>query len=366
MDERKRAIRELAERQGEYLRALDLTLEEIGRKALSSMKSTGAAQEAPSKGDAEDAAEYQRLLRDIAEARDKAGAIRSEIVFLQESRRDERDLATRIGSLRRGLPELDAALGEAVLAELTLPEAALPFRNRQEALARRVEEVEERIQELEHSDPADILTAMGRGLKTALLRSSLSSRLGEIRRLYAETGRALADSDSVHESALPRIREAAEAQGRLRASLKELEAELAQNRAERSGSENRLELLDAGRFPSRAAEIWEGKAKAYEESLRELCRSAGRGIVEGAAAEELPEATRERVRTLQESLGAAERRMEKLEAAVELDLRAEELLRLKRSKAAQERRLEEGKLALESVMRRIAETEERIAELSKN
>lgn len=365
MDERKRAIRELAERRGEYLRALDETLEEVGRDALSSLDSTAEVPEALSQGAAEDAAEYRRLLRDIAEAREKAGAIRSEIDFLRESRRDERDLASRIGSLRRGLPELDAALGEAVLAEAAIPEAALPFRNRLEVLVRRAEETEARIQELEHSDPADLLTAMGRGLKTALLRSSLSSRRSEVRRLYAEAGRALAGSAYVQESELSQIREAAEAQGRLRAGLEAAEAELAQNRAERGGSENRLGLLEAGRFPSRAAEAWEGKAKTYEERLRELCRSAGRRIAEGPAAAGLPDEIGKRIGDLRESLSSAERRMEKLEAAVELDLRAEELLRLKRSKAAQERRLEEGRLALENLDRRIAETEERMAELSK-
>jgi chromosome segregation ATPase len=377
MDERRQGIVDLKKRLEDYIRSLDAAKEKLGAVALSDVRAEKVL--------AEDASEEKRLTLDLMDARAAAKSIQETSSRLQTLRLAERERKRELETLRRDLFELRARLGESALGSPNPPSLFVPFKERIELVAARIEEQEARIAELENADDdGGLIAHLGRSAKSLILRSSQASRRAEGRRILSEAGAALALADEVLSSEEDSIREAAAALIAHGECIASAEAEIADIQKEVKELSSTLATGDAGGNPRRAVARMEKMIAEGEASLASLRREVGARLLaasegksgtdrrkdpfdvfaadllsEESAAEPLAKA-----RAYAASIVAAKRQMEKLEASLRIDALSSELTKLRGAVTDHERRIAASKRALEDLGLRIAEAERGIASLS--
>lgn len=377
MDERRQGIADLKKRIENYGRSLDAARETLGAAALSSPLAGSVL--------TEDIAEGKRLERDLAEARANAKSIEDDTARLQELQLSERDKKLELEINRKDLFELRTRLGEAALSSATPPATFAPFRDRIDALAARVQAQEDRIAELETADEGGGLIAhIGRSARSALLRSSLAARRAEGRRILADAGAELASTDTALSSEDEEIRSAAEALTSHSAAVDRGQAELSDIQSAIKELRARLSLGIASNNPRRAIAhlnrlIAEGAGliatlrRGIGSRLLAVADGEGAGgkrkdpfadFASGLLSDPAISGTLQQARADTESIAAAQRQIEKLEASLRIDVLSSELAGLRAASADHERRIAASTRALAELALRIEEREEEIATLT--
>lgn len=380
MDERRQGIADLKKRIENYGRSLDAARETLGAAALSSPLAGSVL--------TEDIAEGKRLERDLAEARANAKSIEDDTARLQELQLSERDKKLELEINRKDLFELRTRLGEAALSSATPPATFAPFRDRIDALAARVQAQEDRIAELETADEGGGLIAhigrSARSARSALLRSSLAARRAEGRRILADAGAELASTDAALSSEDEEIRSAAEALTSHSAAVDRGQAELSDIQAAIKELRARLSLGIASNNPRRAIAhldrlIAEGAGliatlrRGIGSRLLAVADGEGAGgkrkdpfadFASGLLSDPAISGTLQQARADTESIAAAQRQIEKLEASLRIDVLSSELAGLRAASADHERRIAASTRALAELALRIEEREEEIATLT--
>jgi predicted component of type VI protein secretion system len=233
------------------------------------------------------------------------------------------------------------------------------YRRQLEALTPKIRSLEDRLEGIAERDASNVLSWVGRGAQSLVVRSLLAKNQAGLRRIYAAAGERFAHYDFQVSSG--GIAELQKALAEKEHSLTKFEEELTILKDERR------RILDSfGGHPAKRVQALEKQIALLQEELDSLCL---RVSITAEREEFAPLLRAEdhdalaRIREVRESLRQYGVRIEKLRASLAIDAERAEIAKMERAIAEHERRIAAGRKSVRDLRKNIAEANRRIAEL---
>ncbi|MDR0554762.1 MAG: hypothetical protein LBG76_08200 [Treponema sp.] len=370
MDERRKTVRELEERQREDLLALNAMLEKLGGSVLPRLEGGDAADSgrigipAP-----EDRAEYRELIKEIENSQEDIRTVEGDVARFKELEDAVQHKEGEYTERNKELAEYYARMGERVLEEKAYESFAEPFRQQLEVLVPKIKSLEDRLDVLEERGDANVFTWIGKSAQGMVLRGFLGKSQGNLRRIYQAAGEKFAassPSEPIQDENVLRMRGDIEKQRNAQAVLSGELARLKEERRKLGDS------LEGEGNPGRRIQSLERHIHHAEEKLRDLYRRYGRQLEDLSAVEDLGSLLAEedlplldQISALRAAMAEYARRIEKLKAALDIEETQVEISKLEKAIAGQRARIAACEMAIDQYEKKIIRANDRIEELGK-
>ncbi|MDR1862662.1 MAG: hypothetical protein LBQ67_01950 [Treponema sp.] len=373
MDDRKRTIRELEDKRFQDLEGRDLLLENLGEtlvRRLEGGKQPAVKLPAQEPGDNPGGAlaEYQRLLKEIADSRESIKDIEDEIRKIKELEEEIGAKETENAAYLKELSGLCEQVGELVLGSPEYEDFSESYRGQLDELLLKIESQEGKLEELEGSG-GGFFAWLGGGAQSVVIKALLSKNHTSLRKLYRKAGEKFSSPENAGltgEGEAGSLKEKIDETKRLSSSLS---ADLAFLR----GEKRKLgEILNAGGNPAKRMQGLESRIAHTEEEIRGVYRRFGAYALDAAwkdfyasllTGEDSPILSR--IERLEESIKDTENHIEKLKAAIAIDEEKAEIAKLSAGIETQRQRIAAAGEEIAEMQKRIAGAENRIEELTK-
>ncbi len=339
--------------------------------------------------DGDTAAEYQRLKRGISEAEETKDLIEESLEALERVKVERRRYAETLESLQRETEPALLRIGRCAIAMDEYAEALAAQRSRLEPLARDAEQLDDEIDRLRAEDEkSNILDRLGRRTKASLLASRRQRIEGEADAIIRSAGEqvfqlggARGDEDE--------LKSALEVYGSILARIGETRDRLAQKDEHIGTLKARLQAHDALRTPKIALSRISRRVTEDESRLQDLCEELGKRVVgqalsdashltptrsggekkrspkEAASGTETDHSLYliERAASIDQSMQAAARRIEVLEAGMEIDKLHADIDALNKEIEGHRVKIREREESIRGIQEKIHSREGKIVEL---
>jgi chromosome segregation ATPase len=373
MDERKRTIRELENKRFQDLEGRDLLLENLGEALLGRLEGKKRASRnlpAQETGDNPGGilAEYQRLLREIADSGEAIKNIEDESQKLKElegqiNAKDEENSACL-----KELAGLYEEIGELVLDSPDHEDFSAAYKGQLDELLFKIESQEDKLEELEDSG-GGFFNWLGGSARSVVIKALLAKNQANLKRLYRKAGEKFASPENSSPAADKEVGSLKEKIDGIRQLSASLSADLAFLRGEKRKA---AEALGEGGNPVKKIQGLEKHIAHTEGEIRKVYRSFGAyGLDPAWKAFYEPLLIKEdssvlaRIESLEASIKDTEKHIEKLKAAIAIDEEKAEIENLNAGIEAQRRRIASAEESIGDMQKRIADAENHIEELTK-
>jgi chromosome segregation ATPase len=373
MEERKRTIRALENKRLQDLEGQGLLLENLGETLLGRLegkkkapKSLPAQETGDSPGGA--LAEYQRLLKEIADSRAIIIAIEEETQKLKELEGQINAKEEENSALAKELAGLYEQIGELALGRTDHDDFAAAYKRQLDALLFKIEAQEDKLEELEDSG-GGFFSWLGGSAQSVVIKALLAKNQASLKRLYRKAGEQFVSPENSRFSGEGEIASLNEKIGEIRQLSSSLTADLAFLRAEKRKS---AELLGAEGNPVKRIQGLEKHITQTEHEIRNVYRRFGaysqdpawKDFYDSLFTKE-DSAALARIESLGESIKDTDNHIEKLKAAIAIDEAKAEIENLNAGIEAQRRRIAAAEESIAEMQERIADAENHIEELTK-
>ncbi|GHV92806.1 hypothetical protein AGMMS50268_33090 [Spirochaetia bacterium] len=360
MDERKKTIGGLEAKKQESQRSITLILEDFGEVLFSRIQ---GREELSGNGE-----EYLRLRKEIADSEGFIRLIEEDTLRLKELEDEIRAKEQQNASLLRDLSEACARIGRQVLND---PEFEIlgPYKRQIDAIVPKIEELEEKLSELEERAGTNVFAQVGRHARAMVYRTLLSQKQGSLEKLYESMGEKLirTDGESLvadHEIA-PVVREAA--------VIKENAAQAGEDLAALKGERRRIgNAFGAEGGPVKRIQGLEKHIAHIRGELKLVYRSFGEAASGADTGKQFasiltPDDTPalEKIALLRGTVADYEIQIEKLKIAIAIDDEKAVVEKLNRGIEEYRERIQSAESAIAELEGRIAGSEQHIKELER-
>jgi DNA repair exonuclease SbcCD ATPase subunit len=366
MDERKKTIRELEDKEREVSRSVNLMLEDFGESLLVRIGEDESVFPPPLK-DSACLGEYRRLLKEISDSGLLIQDLEADMARLKELEGQIARKEDQGSGQTKNLSGSYVRLGVLVLEDPLFEDFSDSYKHQLEAMLPKIRSLEERLEDLEGKDGGGLLGMIGKNAQSMVIRSFLGKSRENLERLYGEAGKrfVLAGLGVSASGEIPLLIEEIE-DGRKVSS--DIAAELALLREERrkigdafgaeGGPAKRIRVLE--RHIGHTREELRGVylnfgGQAADPSLREQC--AGFYTDEDLL-------LLERIDKGRDTLGDYEIQIGKLKASLEIDEERTEIEKLNRAIEDHKQRIAAGERAVADLEDRIERANRHIGELT--
>jgi chromosome segregation ATPase len=376
MDERKKTIAGLEVKKQESRRSITLILEDFGEALFNRIQGREELS-----GDGE---EYLRLRKEIADSESFIKLIEEDTVRLKELEDEIREKEQQNTALCRDLAEICAQLGRQVLHDPEFEVLTAPYKQQIDVLVSKIEELEEKLSDLEEKARTNVFAWMGRNAKGMVYRTLFSKKQESLEKLYKAMGEKLTQEDSESLVAGHEIADAV----REAAALKEKAAGAGEELARLTGERRRIgDTFGAEGGPVKRIQGLEKHIAHIRGELKLVyCRfgeaAANQALVlaeEQASGQEVSETeagTRlasiltpddkpvlDKLALLRSTVEDYAIQIEKLKTAIAIDDEKATIDKLKKGIEDYRRRIKSAESAITELEGRIAESENHIKEL---
>jgi hypothetical protein len=363
MDDRRKSIKELDERRRENLQFRSQTLKDLGKSLVERLD------EAAFPGG--EGGGYRRVKREIADSEASIQSIEAALTAIKELDEEIKVKKEEGADREDEAALLYARLGERVLNGSFPGSEDSPHRKQMEQILSRNSALEERLQDLDEKD-GGIFSWFSKGIQSMIFNSSIKKNNKQLDRIYFHAGKQFARTAQKEPSAEDTAADDTAAEALLlrdtlakQRELAELEDAVAELEQEKRKIQNSFGFREK---PSSRIKVLEEQNRRRVDDLGGLYLRVG----EDAAADKFSEhlsgedkVKLEQARRYRERAEENGRDIEKLEAAISVDLEKEKIAKLERARSGQKERITEGEKNLAELGRRIEEANERIKETQK-
>jgi predicted nucleic acid-binding Zn-ribbon protein len=353
MDDRKKMIRDLGERKQDTLKQIDELLENLGDALLA--RTPG-----------EEAAEYQRFLREIEETGELLRTLDAERLRLQDLEGEIQRKEQGIGEFNTALSDQYALLGARVLEDPDFADLGEAYHKQADTLSSKIRSLEDRLRTLDEKGEANVFTWIGKNTQEMVIRSFLGKSRQNLRRLQAAAG----------EKYLHGEKEASDA------VLAQTQGEIAKLRARQADYKGDIEALreecrkineffNPEGSPGKKKQALERYGRQTREQLGQVCLRRGREAEDAgfegewtpgeAPGSDIPGQIREKRALIRDYDG----QIEKLNASLEIDAQKQEIEKMEKAIGDHQRRIGASEAAIRELNGKIEESNRQIQELMK-
>jgi chromosome segregation ATPase len=355
MDERGKTIKELEKKRRKELDSLIRSRKALGRALLVRFDETGE----PSRLAGEELGEYRRLRGEIAGSENLIVSIKADTLRLKEAEEEAARLEKEYAGGIKERSALQARLGEYLMQDEATAGITDSYRRQLEVLVPKIRSLEDRLEGIAERDASNVLSWVGRGAQSLVVRSLLAKNQTGLRRIYAAAGEQFAHYDFQDPSG----------------GIAELQKALEEREHAVSGLGEELTILKRecrkitdsfGGHPAKRVQALEKQIAQLGEEIDSLCLR----VSIAAEREEFASLLRAEERAALERIGAAREslrqygaRIETLRASLAIDAERAKIARMERAIAEHERRIADGRRSIRDLKKDIAAANQRIAEL---
>jgi hypothetical protein len=370
MDERKKTIKELEDKKRENQESVNLMLADLGETLLGRTGGEGAEENRQA-----EAAEYRRLLKEIAAAEEIIRQIEANTARLKELEEDIQRKEQDNSGQNRELSAAYVRLGELILEDQAFASFTAPYQDQAGTLDAKVRSLEERLESFEDKNGTNVFAWIGKSAQTMVLRSFLSKTQDNLRRLCALAGEnffltRLPDLEvgSLEETVQGEPAVLVQKIGNQRRLSADLSAELVRLRGERRKIGDNFGLEGS---PVKQIQGQERHIHQIREDLRTLSLDFGKAAAGPRGQEDLAALLRpedgtilERVAEIRGIIETIEGRIGKLRASLAIDEEKAEIGRLEKTILEYRERIAASERAITGLEGRISDSTRRIEELN--
>jgi chromosome segregation ATPase len=370
MDERKKEIKELETQKRDTLAAVDGTLESLGASLLPRLED----------------AEYRGLLEEIGNSELAIAEAEGDIRRLKLLEEEILEKEEKSAQQAKDIAAFYTRMGELTLEEPGFESYSQPYRGELETLVPKIKSLENRLELLDERGEGNVFSWIGKSAKGMVLRSFLGRNQSNLQRIYAAAGEAYALSALTGQKPMlpgvssggepeeepaeppsrlfgnPELSELLEKIGAARKGAAEINQELSALREERRRI-NKSFSAEGG--PAKKIQILERQIAEYREKQRAKHLRRGREA-EQAVGEFTPEEEEllEKVRVLRETAADLDRRIEKLQAALDIEEEQKHIEKMEKAILEYRQRIAAEEEAIGDLTKKIQDSNLRIEELS--
>ncbi|MDR2536519.1 MAG: hypothetical protein LBD29_10870 [Treponema sp.] len=192
MDERKKTIKELEGKKKEAQGAVNLILEQLGETLLVRMKEQARVF-------VPELTEYRRLLQDIDESQQYITTIENDILRLKELQHSIAVKERECSVQTRQLSDCHVRLGELLLETSEFDHCYSSYKQQIEMLIPKIRSLEERLEQLNDKNEANVFSWIGKNAQGMVIRSLLGNSQESLRRIYETLGEhCILSKEDVH------------------------------------------------------------------------------------------------------------------------------------------------------------------------
>jgi DNA repair exonuclease SbcCD ATPase subunit len=379
MDERKTSIRELENKKFQDLESRDLLLENLGETLFSRLEGKKKASRnlpAQESGDNPEAghspadamAEYQRLLKEIADSREIIKTIEEETQKLKELEEQINTKDEENSAYVKELTGLYEQIGELALGSPDHENFSGAYKGQLEDLLFKIEAQEDKLEELENSG-GGFFSRLGGSARSVVIKALLAKNQASLKRLYRRAGEKFVSPENSRPEGKGEIASLKEKIDRLRQLSSSLSADLAFLRGEKRKA---AEVLGAEGNPVKRIQGLEKHIAQTGDEIRHVYRRFGaygldpvwKNFYASLFTKE-DSSILGRIESLEESIKDTENHIEKLKAAIAIDEEKAEIEKLNAGIEAQRQRIAAAGESIAEMQKRIADAENHIEELTK-
>jgi chromosome segregation ATPase len=373
LEERTRTIRELENKKTQDLGARDLLLETLGETLFGRLegkkraaKSLSAQETGDNPGGA--VAEYQRLLKEIADSRGVITSIEEETQKLKELEGQINAKEEEHSALAKELTGLYEQIGELALGRADHDDFAAAYKGQLDALLFKIEAQEDKLEELEDSG-GGFFSWLGGSARSVVIKALLAKNQASLKRLYRKAGEKFVSPENASLAGGGDIASLKEKIDGIRQLSSSLTADLAFLRGEKRKAS---EVLGAEGNPVKRIQGLEKHIAQTEHEIRNVYRRFGSYSLDPAWKDfydslftKEDSALLARIESLEESIKDTDSHIEKLKAAIAIDEEKAEIENLNAGIEAQRRRIAAAEESIAEMQERIGDAENHIEELTK-
>ncbi|MDR1059300.1 MAG: hypothetical protein LBL43_07090 [Treponema sp.] len=359
MDEQIKNIRRLESEKAGEEEILRDHLEELGKTLLARKAEPSGAEQG----------EYQRLLDESSDAEGRIRALEADMLRSKELEAEiagkEREQNTEV----KEMSALYTQLGDYLLNNPAFDDFSGVYRQQLEALLPRIRSMESRLEELETKDEDGVLSRIGKGAQSLVVRSFLGKNQENLNRVYRKAGEDFFNSRKEDFSPDQEIETLA---GRLEERRKRFAA-LGEDISRLRGDHREIgAAFGAEGNPARKIHGLERLIARLGEDIHSLCRNYGSAAADpgkqdrfGPLLGEEEKSLLERIREHRAGIAGIDREIARLQASLAIGEEKAEIEKLNRSIETQRRKISDAEETIEELERRIAGSGARIKELGK-
>jgi len=365
MDERKKNIAEMTEKNRSDSEARNRLLEGLGENLLRKI-----GEEEPFTGNSGNTlggvlTEYRRLQKDNAESVEIIRSLEEDAGKLKEVEQKIGDVEGKKAGLENDFSEACALLGKALLGTPDFNDLTEPAIRQEETLFAKIDDLESKLKELEEKG-GGVFARLKKNAQIAVSKTILAKNKSALQRLYRMEGEKFLDAkhEQIPEGDL--ALNAARA-GELKGQLSGLNAELAEFKESRRMI---LERFGADGSPTRRIQgiekrISQIKGECAACSLRFGLLAAESGGKEAVAAflSEEDALVLQRAEIFRTQIAERDLNIKKVETAINIDEEKSEIEKMQKAILNQQQKIAEAKKKIAELEKQIAETELNIEEL---
>ncbi|MDR0472789.1 MAG: hypothetical protein LBH43_03835 [Treponema sp.] len=385
MDERNKIIRDLEEKRGQDIAALEEALEKLGGKLLSGFEggkkgkskkqyAEPAAEGLSGTGEDDDggpdaaAEEYLRCIKNIEDSERQVRAVEEENSnfdkLISDISRKEKDYSKNA----KDISSLYAQIGRLALADPSFNDIASAYRLKAEDILANIEVREARLEELEQKS-VNLFSMIGKNAESLMIKTLLFKNQSELHRIYRSAGEQFIEAGENFEEGEDDLKEAAKEAVRLKKVQEELAADIALLKEEHKKVQNSFK---GDGNPARRIQVLEKKISLARKETANACRCFGGFVLEEKyqvyfkpLLDEDDKKAAERAAAFRMSAEESSVKIEKLKAAIEIDNEKAGIEKLKKSIDSEGRRILAAQEAIAGMEKGIQAAEKRITELKK-
>lgn len=367
MDERKKTIRELAEKKREARSASDLILEELGLALLARTALPGedAGDEFPF---STYTAEHRRILKEIEDTGALIKTIEADTLRLRELEEEASSKEGENSGYIRELSDLYTGLGEILINDPAFASDTGFFRQQIEDLIPRIKSLEGRLEDLSGRSNANVFTWIGKNAQSMVIRSFLGKNQNNLQRIYESAGEnfAAAEHEKVSNGDAADLLGKA---GALKQKIADLEGDLAALREERRKI---ADSFSAGGNPAKKIQALKQHIAHTRDELRILAVNFGREAQERQREKDFTdlitgseEELLAKIRKISSEIKEYEAQIAKLEASLAIDEERAGIEKMIKAIEEQRQRIVAAETAIAGLTKQIEAAEKHIQELVK-
>ena len=369
MDDRKKIIRELEEKNWADSEARNRLLEGLGETLLLRIEGGQSFLLNVDEKPGMLVVEYRKQLKEIAEAMENIKSNEAAIEQIKELEAEISGKEEEYSRLEKRLSEVYLELGKELFVSLDSGSIAGASRQQEEALLEKINEQEIKLKELEDRE-GNIFHWLGKNAQMAVSKALLLKNKSALQRVYRATGEKYLSSGTDIDALLKNLdEEAAEAAGEA-LEIKGLLSSIIEGLSDLKHKHGKIgELYGTGNSPSRRIQgleklIVQTKAKLPGIYLRfgSLALDSAEGGIAALIGEE-DYSVLEKVKFYKTNIANTELEIEKINAAIGIDNEKAEIERTKKAIISQQQKISAAEAAITGLEKQIAESKQRIMEL---